>query len=121
MILKYLIDENVVSAYPKQLRRKASSLTVLVVGEPGAPPKGTLDPDILVWCEQHDFILVTNNRRSMPVHLIDHIEQGRHVPGIILLNPNLSIGQNIEELRFIALASFNREYQDRIVHLPLPR
>lgn len=94
-------------------------LIVLVVGEPGAPPKGTLDPDILVWCEQHNFILVTNNRRSIPVHLTDHIEQERHIPGIILLNPSLSIGQNLEELIFIALGSFEREYQDRIIHLPL--
>ncbi len=119
MTLKYLIDENVIPAYPKQLRKQTSGLTVLAVGEAGAPPKGMLDPDILVWCEQHDFILVTNNRRSMPVHLTDHIRQGRHVPGIILLNPSLSIGQNLEELRFIALGSFEREYQDLIVHLPL--
>jgi hypothetical protein len=119
MILKYLIDENVIPAYSKQLRKQAPGLTVLVVGEPGAPLNGTLDPDILIWCEQRDFILVTNNRRSMPVHLTDHIQQGRHIPGIILLNPNLSIGQNLEELKFIALGSFEREYQDRIVHLPL--
>lgn len=119
MILKYLVDENVIPAYPKQLRKQEPSLTVLVVGEPGAPLKGTLDPDILVWCEQHDFILVTNDRRSMPVHLTDHINQGRHVLGIILLNPNLRIGQNLDELIFIALGSLEREYQDRIVHLPL--
>lgn len=55
----------------------------------------------------------------MPVHLADHIAQGHHVLGIILLNPNLSIGQNLEELIIIALGSFDNEYQDRIVHLPL--
>ena len=34
------------------------------------------------------------------------------------LNPKLSIGQNIDELIFIAEASFENEYQDQIVHLP---
>ena len=54
----------------------------------------------------------------MPVHLTDHIHAGRHVPGIFILNPNLGLGQTIEELIFIAEASFDNEYQDQIVHLP---
>jgi hypothetical protein len=56
----------------------------------------------------------------MPVHLADHIAVNRHVPGIFILNPNLSIGENIEELIIVALASEDDEYQDRIVYLPLP-
>ena len=40
MILKYLIDENIVPADTKQLRQ-ASDLTILVVG-PGAPSRGRL-------------------------------------------------------------------------------
>jgi hypothetical protein len=77
-------------------------------------------PEILCWCEDNNFILVTNNRTSMPVHLADHIVVNRHVPGIFILNPNLSIGENIEELIIVALASEDDEYQDRIVYLPLP-
>lgn len=119
MALNYLIDENVKPAYPFELRRRQLNLVVWVIGEPGTPPKGTLDPNILLWCEQHGFVLVTNIRRSMPVHLADHTAQGCHVPGIILLNPNLGIGRNLEELIVIALGSFDDEYQDRIVHLPL--
>lgn len=56
----------------------------------------------------------------MPVHLNDHIALGRHIPGIFILNPNLSIGENLEELILAALASEDNEYQDRIVYLPLP-
>ncbi|MDJ0514740.1 MAG: DUF5615 family PIN-like protein [Trichodesmium sp. MO_231.B1] len=49
----------------KQLRRRKPDLVVWAVGEPGTPSKGTLDPDILVWCEVNNFILVTNNRTSI--------------------------------------------------------
>jgi hypothetical protein len=56
----------------------------------------------------------------MPVHLADHLAAGRHVPGILILNANLSIGQTIDELTLIAEASFDEEYQVQIVHLPLP-
>lgn len=119
MIFKYLLDENVAPLYQVQLRQRKLDLVVWVVGDPGTPPKGTLDPEILCWCEEHDFILVTNNRTSMPVHLADHILQGRNVPGILILNEKLTIGQNIYELILIAEASFDNEYQNQILHLPL--
>ena len=46
---------------------------------------------------------------------------GRHVPGIFILNTNLSMGENLDELIVIAETSFEDEYQDRIEYLPLTR
>jgi hypothetical protein len=85
---------------------------------PGAPAAQTPDPDILLWCEQHGFVLVTNNRKSMPKHLDVHLEQGRHVPGILELNPNLGIGTTIDELVLIWGVAREDEYQDRMEYLP---
>ncbi len=119
MALKYLMDENVDFVYKIQLRRREPDVVVRAVGEPGAPPKRTSDPEILCWCEEYNFVLLTNNRKSMPVHLADHITQGRHVPGIFILNSALSMGQNLDELILVAQGSFDGEYQDQIVNLPL--
>ncbi len=44
----------------------------------------------------------------MPVHLVDHINEGRHIPGIFILNVKLTVGQNVDELIFLAQASFER-------------
>ncbi|MEG3896306.1 MULTISPECIES: DUF5615 family PIN-like protein [unclassified Microcoleus] len=121
MALKYLMDENVDPIYPTQIRRKQVGLIIRVIGEPSIPAKGTKDPEILEWCENYDFILVTNNRKSMPVHLNDHLQANRHIPGIFILNANLSVGQNIEELILIAECSFLNEYQDQIIHLPITK
>ncbi|NEP41814.1 MAG: hypothetical protein F6K35_22305 [Okeania sp. SIO2H7] len=93
MPIKYLMDENLDPIYQKQLRQKEPNLVVWAVGDPNTPPKGTLDPDIWIWCEGYDFILVTNNPSSMPVHLKEHLTQGCHIPGIFQLNPNLTIGE----------------------------
>jgi len=119
MTLKYLLDENVDKVYKRQFIQRNPTLIMWVVGDPGAPPRGTLDPEILCWCEEHDFLLVTNNRTSMPGYLAEHVAQDRHVPGIFILNDKLTIGQTIDELILIAQASFNDEYQNQIVHLPL--
>ncbi|MDM9379858.1 DUF5615 family PIN-like protein [Chlorogloeopsis sp. ULAP01] len=119
MPLKYLFDENVDPEYVRQLRRQNPNLVVRMVGEPATPTKGILDPEILVWCEATGFVLVTNNRRSMPVHLMEHIAQCRHIPGIFILNPNLSMGETLEDLILVAEAALDDEYQDRIEYLPL--
>ena len=119
MTIEYLIDENVNPIYAQQLRRQPD-IVVQVVGEPATPPKGTLDPEILIWCETYDSVLVTNNRSSMPVHLADHIAKNRHVPGILILNPDMSVGETLDELILIAEYSFENEYQDRIIFLPIP-
>ena len=119
MTVKYLLDGNVDLDYRAQLLRHDPTLVAWAINDPGAPSKETPDPAILRWCEEHGFILVTNNRRSMPRHLADHLTEGRHIPGIFVLNPEMSMGETIEELIIIAAASFADEYQDLISYLPL--
>jgi predicted nuclease of predicted toxin-antitoxin system len=119
MSIKYLLDENLPPLYRAQLLRLQPDLTVWMVGDPGVPPKSTLDPEILTWCELNNCILVTNNRSSMPIHLKAHLAQGFHVPGIFVLRPRAIIKQVLDDLILIALAVEETEYQDRIVHIPL--
>ena len=83
------------------------------------PSFGTLDPEILIWCEENRYILVTNNRKSMPIHLKDHLAIGRHVSGIFILNTEWSIGETTNELLLIALAAAAEEYYDQITYLPV--
>jgi Domain of unknown function (DUF5615) len=92
--IRYLLDENLARQWRVQLLRRLPSLTVWMVGDPSAPRLGTLDPEILLWCEAYRFILVTNNRRSMPRHLADHLASGHWIPGILALRKNAAMGQS---------------------------
>ena len=100
--MNLLLDENVDLALRTELLRHAPSLTVWRVGMLGVPAFGTLDPEILLWCEESDFILVTFNRKSMPVHLQDHLTQGRHIPGILSLSQSLNFGELLDELLLVS-------------------
>jgi hypothetical protein len=95
MSLNYLLDEHVDPALASGLRQRDPSILVWCIGDPGAPQRNTSDPVILDWCELHNFILVTNNRRTIPIHLSAHVGAGRHVPGIFMLNPNLGMRATI--------------------------
>ena len=116
---RYLLDEHIPPIYQTQLLYHEPSLMVLRIGDEEAPERRTPDPEILKWCEKHDFSLVTNNRKSMPRHLVDHLAAGHHVPGIFTVNLNVSIGLIIEQLILIASASYEDEYIDQIVYVPL--
>lgn len=118
-MVKYLIDENLPPVYQNQLLLRKPDLVVWAIGDPGTPPKGTLDPEILRWCEQHQFILVTSNRRSMPVHLIEHLNENNHIPGIFVLRPKATIKQILDDLILIAAVDAQSDFCDRIVHIPL--
>ena len=118
-VVRYLLDENVNPALRVQLIRQAPDLVVWIIGDPGAPKRGTPDPDVLFWCEVNGFILVTGNRRSMPVHWQAHLAAGRHVPGILVLSPDMTLGVVLEQLLLIWGASEAEEYQDLLLYLPL--
>lgn len=115
--IRFLFDENVDPDYGASLRQKWPEIVVWMIGQPSVPPRGTLDPDILRWCEHHQFSLVTNNRTSMPVHLGDHIAAGQHVPGIFIINSKMTIGQTVDALAFIWLEDRPENYTDLIIFL----
>ena len=86
----YLLDEHVSKAYREQLIYHDATLTVLMIGDEEAPARSTPDPGILQWCEKNNFILITNNRNSMPQHLTDHLTLRLHVPGIFTIKLKIS-------------------------------
>jgi hypothetical protein len=117
--IHYLLDEHIEHPIRSAIHRQSADIIVWMIGDPGAPGLGTPDPDILSWCEAHNFSLVTRNRRSMPGHLEDHLAAGRHVPGIFVLNPRQTLAETVTELVLIAGAMEAEECRDQIFHLPL--
>ncbi len=55
----------------------------------------------------------------MPVHLAEHLANGRHLPGILVFSPHMTVGEVVEELLFIANVAFVDEFQDQIIYLPI--
>jgi hypothetical protein len=116
---RFLLDEHVNRAIQRQLRRLDAEIDVLAVGDPSAPPAGTSDPDILAWQEENGYILITENRSTIPGHLSEHFAAGRHIPGIFWIRSSVGVGLIIEELYLIWSVSTAEEYQDCTLFIPL--
>ena len=118
-IFQFLLDENVSESLRKALHLRWPEIVVWRAGDPAVPERGTLDPEILVWCEAHGFSLVINNRDSMPGHLENHLSAEKHVPGISTLSAGMTLRATADELALIWRAAEPEEFADQIHYLPL--
>ena len=117
--VRFLLDEHLSHAIQSQLLRLDAQIEILVMGQSFAPAIGVADPDILLWLEKTGYVLVTNNRRTMPDHLQAHYDAGHRIPGIFLLKRHARIGQVIDQLYLLWVASEAEEYIDRLLYLPM--
>jgi hypothetical protein len=114
----FLLDEHIPHAILRGLRLRESAIRVFVVGGAfGEPGIETPDPELLVWIEEHGCLLVTNNRATMPEHLANHLAQGRHIPGILIIPRRFTLGATIDILHLIWAASYEDDFFDQIVYL----
>lgn len=86
MSIRLLLDENLSPRLKTALLLRFPEMDVLRVGDEGTPPYGTSDPDILLYTEQAQRLLVTDNRTSMPGHITHHLTAGRHHWGVLYIS-----------------------------------
>jgi hypothetical protein len=115
---RFLFDECTDPALIATLRQKEPSIDILRVCDPGAPQRGTLDPDLLLAAAALGRVLVTNDRQTMPGHLVQHFAAGHHTAGVILLRRGFSIGQLAKAILDEWTKTTADEWVDRTVYLP---
>ncbi len=117
-LIRFLLDENMPHAIRDGLKRRQPEVDVQVIGDEGFPPISAKDEDIIEFLERERYILVSSNRSTMPIHLREHLQNGGHVPGILIIRPYSSYKQIIDSLELIYLASVPEDYQDQLLYIP---
>ncbi len=115
----FLLDEDVPEFLADELVRLEPAMSTLQVGMHGAPPKGTKDPQLLVYAELNKVTLITMDKRTMPTHLAEHFRQGRHTWGVLLLRQGFPITRYCEDLILIWSSFEDKDLVDNSMYLPL--
>ena len=118
MKARFLLDENLDPRIIVGLLRREAAIDILRVGDEGAPPRATLDPDILRWVEQTQRLLVTNNRASMDIYVAAHYAAGGRYWGILRIRDRAPMGAVIEALHLVWIASEAEEWTDYAGWIP---
>lgn len=116
--LRFLVDEHVPVSLLGALRQGAKGIDLLCVGDPGAPPRQSPDPDLLAACEILGRVLLTMDRKSMPQHLRDHFDAGRHTAGVLLMRRGLTLAEYRDEILLIYGATTADEWIDQTWYIP---
>jgi predicted nuclease of predicted toxin-antitoxin system len=123
MALRFLLDENLPgrlwAAVMRHNARGINLVDAIQVGDPPALPRGSQDPDILIWAEAEDRILVSEDLSTLPIFLANHLQSGRHSPGIILIRHGTTLKEVVEFVVLAAHASEPWEWADRCQFIPV--
>lgn len=84
----------------------------IAAGLPGVP-----DPEVLAATARDGRILVTHDRRTMPIHFGEFILR-QTSPGLLLIPQSLPIAVAVEELLLIWSVTEAEEWVNRICVLP---
>ena len=122
MPLRFVLDENqrgpLWRAVIRHNQAGSYPLDVVRVGDSLDLPLGSTDPDILLWGEREDRILVSFDKTTMAGHLTSHLQAGHHSPGVFLLRRASRLPLIVDHLALVAHASDAWEWQDRIEFIP---
>ncbi len=122
MALRFVLDENqrglLWRAIVRHNQLGVNPVDVVRVGDPLDLPLGTSDPDLLIWCEREDRILVSFDKTTLASHLAAHLNAGGHSPGIFLLRRGSRLALIVDHLALAAHASEASEWSDRIEFIP---
>ena len=118
MKIQFLLDENLSPRIKAAVHRHNAVIDILRVGDETAPSLATPDPEILLYLESTQRLLVSDNRSTIPVHLAEHTAAGRRHWGIVWLRDAQNIGQIADALYLIWSASEAEEWIDRTDWLP---
>jgi hypothetical protein len=95
------------------------SMEIVFVGDEDGPRKGTPDAELLKFAEAGGSLIVTQNRKTMPQHIADHLASGGHTWGVFVFKRVFDIRQVVEDLLLVWSASSAEDWRDIVRYLPL--
>lgn len=124
MALRFVLDEHLRGGGLWQAIQQHNALgshpiDVVRVGDLADLPLGTPDPELLLWAEREQRILLSFDHQTMPGHFSDHLRSGRTSPGLVLILPHRSIPELLASLFISAYCGYAIDFQDRINYIPL--
>jgi hypothetical protein len=116
MPLAFVLDEHLRGELRQAIlshnAKGSHPVDAVCVGDPPDLPLGSTDPDILLWAERHNRILVSCDESTMKTHLADHLRNGHRSPGVFLIRKGTTTADAAFFLAAAAHASEATDWQD---------
>lgn len=116
-MLRLLADENFNGRILRALLRQIPDLDVVRTQD--TPLYGTDDRTLLGFAAEEGRILLTHDVETLVGYAWERVRSGRSMPGVIVALTDRPIGQVLEDLETLLLASRPEELEAQIYFVPL--
>lgn len=116
-MLTFLADENFNNDVVRGVRLRYPHISIVRVQDVGLRQAG--DEVILEWAAKDERILLTHDVKTMTRFAYDRAVRGERMPGVFEVGSGLSVGEAIEEIRFLAECSLPGEWEGQVRYLPV--
>lgn len=110
--MRFLADENFNNEIIRGIERRVPGVDVTRIQD--TELAGEPDPLVLEWAVQHNFIVLTHDINTMRGYYYERVNAELPVPGLFLVHGTTPVGEVIEALELIVLASEADEWQGEI-------
>jgi hypothetical protein len=122
MLVRYLLDENLRGilwgAISLHNQGHRAFIDCVRVGDPEDLPRGSGDGEILQWAEREKRVIISMDKRTMPLEARTILERGGHFSGVLLVRAGFSARAIVDYLELLAHATELDEWRDRIEFIP---
>jgi predicted nuclease of predicted toxin-antitoxin system len=117
-MLRILADENFNGRIVRGLLRRIPQLDILRAQDIEDLYQA-IDPVVLQWAADEQRVVVSHDISTMAHHAYERVRRWQPMPGLFEVHPDLPVGQAIEDLVLIAVASLPGEWEGQVRFLPL--
>ncbi|HEV8483517.1 MAG TPA: DUF5615 family PIN-like protein [Blastocatellia bacterium] len=116
-MVRFFADQNFDGDIVRGLLRRIPDLDIVTAHQAGLSEAPDLD--LLEWAANHERVIVTHDKRTMPDHAGHRIRTNLRMCGLVVVPMLLPLRQAIEEIELIAKCSQEGEWENRVQFLPL--
>ena len=116
-MLSLLSDENFNGSIVRGLFLRQPDLDLIRIQDVGLIEAD--DPRILRWAAEHDRIVLTHDKATMPDFAYERLTKKAPMSGLFIINDRMPIRQAIDELLLINASSEQTEWLGFVLYLPL--
>ncbi len=113
--MQFLFDEHIDPALARGLLREDDTLDIV---EARLEHHGESDENLIEWCTQHNYLLVTRDVNTLIGFAYQRIKESIPTCGVIVLRQQSNLGSLIQDLLLLARASEVSEWQNQVIYLP---
>jgi len=80
---------------------------------------GSPDAALLEWAAEHQFVLVTHDRKTMLRTAHERVRSGQKTAGLVIVKKELPWAAAIQDLVLLLECSTERDFENEVIFIPL--